>query len=75
MKGIAIAALFLAGVMAAAQSSSDEKAIRKILDDEVTTWNRSAGTRAAAATAGSPGRARTASCASGSPPPTPGKRG
>ena len=40
MKAIAIATLFLAGVFALGQSRPDEGAIRKILDDEITTWNR-----------------------------------
>ena len=40
MKAVAIAMLFLAGLIAAAQSKSDENAIRRILDDEVATWNQ-----------------------------------
>ena len=40
MKAIAIAIVLLAGVVAAAQSKPDEDAIRKILDDEITTWNQ-----------------------------------
>jgi uncharacterized protein (TIGR02246 family) len=41
MKAIAIVIVFLAGVMAAGQSKSDENAIRGILDNEVATWNQS----------------------------------
>jgi uncharacterized protein (TIGR02246 family) len=37
---IAILILLLAGVAAAAQSKSDENAIRAILNDESTTWNQ-----------------------------------
>jgi uncharacterized protein (TIGR02246 family) len=37
---IAILILLLAGVGAAAQSKSDENAIRAILNDEITTWNQ-----------------------------------
>ena len=40
MNPIAILILLLAGVGAAAQSKPDENAIRAILDDEITTWNR-----------------------------------
>jgi uncharacterized protein (TIGR02246 family) len=40
MKAIAITIVLLAGVIAAAQSKPDEGAIRKILDDEITTWNQ-----------------------------------
>lgn len=40
MKAIAIFIVLLAGVIAAAQSNTDEGAIRKILDDEITTWNQ-----------------------------------
>jgi uncharacterized protein (TIGR02246 family) len=40
MKAVAIAALILAGAMAAAQSKPDENAIRKILDEEISTWNQ-----------------------------------
>src|SRR5437868_9941241 len=40
MNAIAIIIVLLAGVIAAAQSKPDEGAIRKILDDEITTWNR-----------------------------------
>jgi uncharacterized protein (TIGR02246 family) len=40
MRAIAIVILFLAGLTAAAQSKSDEDAIRSILDNEVTTWNQ-----------------------------------
>jgi uncharacterized protein (TIGR02246 family) len=40
MKALAISILLLAGVVAAAQSKSDEDAIRKILDDEITTWDQ-----------------------------------
>jgi uncharacterized protein (TIGR02246 family) len=39
MKAIAIAIMLLAGVTAVAQSKPDEDAIRKILDDEISTWN------------------------------------
>jgi uncharacterized protein (TIGR02246 family) len=41
MKGvmIAIVVVLLAGPSAAAQSKSDEDAIHKILDNEITTWN------------------------------------
>lgn len=38
MKAIATAIVLLAGVIAAAQSKPDEDAIRRILDDEITTW-------------------------------------
>ena len=40
MKRITIAIVLLAGVMAAAQSKPDENAIRRILDEEITTWNQ-----------------------------------
>ena len=40
MKAIAIIIVLLAGVIAAAQSKPDEDAIRKILDDEIATWNQ-----------------------------------
>jgi uncharacterized protein (TIGR02246 family) len=40
MKAIALVTVFLAGVIAAAQSKPDEDAIRSILDDEITTWNQ-----------------------------------
>ena len=40
MNAIAIIIVLLAGVIAAAQSKPDEGAIRKILDDEITTWNQ-----------------------------------
>jgi uncharacterized protein (TIGR02246 family) len=40
MKAIAIAIVLLAGVVAAAQSKSDEDAIRQILDDEISTWGQ-----------------------------------
>lgn len=40
MNRIAIFILLLAAVGAAAQSKSDEKAIRAILDDEITAWNQ-----------------------------------
>ena len=40
MKAIAIAILLLAGVIAAAQSKPDEDAVRRILDDEINTWNQ-----------------------------------
>jgi uncharacterized protein (TIGR02246 family) len=39
MKAIAIIIVLLAGVIAAAQSKPDE-GIRKILNDEITTWNQ-----------------------------------
>src|SRR5271157_5412028 len=39
MKAIAIIIVLSAGVIAAAQSNPDE-GIRKILDDEITTWNQ-----------------------------------
>lgn len=39
MKAVAIAIKLLAGAVAVAQSKSDEDAIRKILDDEITTWD------------------------------------
>lgn len=37
MKAIAVIIVLLAGVIAAAQSKPDEGAIRKILDDEIST--------------------------------------
>jgi len=40
MKAIAIVIVLLAGVIAAAQSKPDEGAIRRILDDEITTWKQ-----------------------------------
>jgi len=40
MKAIAIVIVLLAGVIAVAQSKPDEGAIRKILDDEITTWKQ-----------------------------------
>ena len=40
MKATAIAALLLAGAIAAAQSKPDTDSIRKILDDEISTWNQ-----------------------------------
>ncbi len=40
MKAIAITIVLLAGVIAAAQSTPDDGAIRKILDDEIATWNQ-----------------------------------
>ena len=40
MNRIAVLILLLAGIGAAAQSKPDENAIRTILDDERTTWNR-----------------------------------
>jgi uncharacterized protein (TIGR02246 family) len=40
MKFITIAIVLLAGVVAAAQSKPDENAIRRILDDEIITWNQ-----------------------------------
>jgi uncharacterized protein (TIGR02246 family) len=40
MKGRAILLVLLAGMVAAAQSKPDEDAIRKILDDEIATWNQ-----------------------------------
>ncbi len=40
MKAIAIIIVLLSGVIAAAQSQQDDGAIRKILDDEITTWNQ-----------------------------------
>jgi len=40
MKAIALIIVLLAGVIAAAQSKPDEGAIRKILDDEISTWNQ-----------------------------------
>jgi uncharacterized protein (TIGR02246 family) len=40
MKSVAIAALILAGAMAVAQSKPDERAIRKILAEEISTWNQ-----------------------------------
>lgn len=40
MKAITIVIVLLAGVMATAQSKPDEDAIRRILDDEITTWNQ-----------------------------------
>jgi len=39
MKAIAIVIVLMAGV-AAAQSKTDEDAIRRILDDEITTWKQ-----------------------------------
>ena len=40
MRVIAIVIVLLAGLTAVAQSKPDEDAIRSILDDEITTWNR-----------------------------------
>jgi hypothetical protein len=40
MKAIAIAIMRFAGATAVAQSKPDEDAIRKILDDEITTWDQ-----------------------------------
>jgi uncharacterized protein (TIGR02246 family) len=40
MKAIAIVIVLLAGVIGAAQSKPDEDAIRRILNDEITTWNQ-----------------------------------
>ena len=40
MKSMAIIIVLLAGIVATAQSKPDENAIRRILDDEVTTWNQ-----------------------------------
>ncbi|HLY41967.1 MAG TPA: SgcJ/EcaC family oxidoreductase [Terracidiphilus sp.] len=40
MKTIAIAIVLFAGAIAAAQSKPDENAIRKILDEEIATWNQ-----------------------------------
>jgi len=40
MKASAVIVVLLAGVIAAAQSKPDEGALRKILDDEITTWNQ-----------------------------------
>ena len=40
MKSIAIVITLLAGLTAAAQSKSDEDAIRSILDNEIATWNQ-----------------------------------
>ena len=40
MKAGAILLVFLVAVFAAAQSKSDEDAIRKILDEEISTWNQ-----------------------------------
>ena len=40
MKAIAVVVVLLAGVFAAAQSKPDEEAIRRILDDEITTWKQ-----------------------------------
>jgi uncharacterized protein (TIGR02246 family) len=40
MKAVAVIVVLLAGVIAAAQSEPDEGALRKILDDEITTWNQ-----------------------------------
>ena len=40
MKAIGIVIVLLARVVAAAQSRPDENAIRRILDDEITTWNQ-----------------------------------
>jgi uncharacterized protein (TIGR02246 family) len=40
MKAITVIVMLLVGVTAAAQTKPDESALRKILDDEVTTWNQ-----------------------------------
>ena len=40
MKTIVIITVLLAGLVAPAQSNPDENAIRKILDDEIATWNQ-----------------------------------
>lgn len=40
MKAIAFAILLAGAIAANAQSKSDENAIRKILDDEIATWNQ-----------------------------------
>ena len=40
MKAITVVIVLLAGVIAAAQSKPDEDAIRRILDDEITTWKQ-----------------------------------
>ena len=40
MRAIAVIVVLLAGVIAAAQSKSKESALRKILDDEITTWKQ-----------------------------------
>ena len=42
MKAVAraIVIVLLAGMTTAAQSKPNEDAIRKILDDEITTWNQ-----------------------------------
>jgi len=40
MKATAIVIVLLAGLIAAAQSKPDEDAIRRILDEEIATWNQ-----------------------------------
>ena len=40
MKAATILIVLLAGVFATAQSKPDEDAIRKILDEEISTWNQ-----------------------------------
>jgi uncharacterized protein (TIGR02246 family) len=40
VKAFAFAIMLFAGLAAAAQSKSDEDSIRKILDEEIATWNQ-----------------------------------
>lgn len=40
MKTIVLLTVLLAGLVAPAQSNPDENAVRKILDDEIATWNQ-----------------------------------